>query len=125
MDENNEMSREANTGYAQGREGQENRSWQQGQQQDTPEMRNTVFIGKKSTMNYVLAVVTQFNSGLSEVTIKARGRAISKAVDVQQIVANKFIATLKNKDIRLSTESMLNEDGTKSRVSAIQIIITK
>jgi len=124
MDGNNEMSREADTGYAQGREGQEDRSWQQGQQ-DTPEMRNTVFIGKKSTMNYVLAVVTQFNSGLSEVTIKARGRAISKAVDVQQIVANKFIATLKNKDIRLSTESMLNEDGTKSRVSAIQIIITK
>ncbi len=124
MDGNTEMSREADTGYAQGREGQEDRSWQQGQQ-DTPEMRNTVFIGKKSTMNYVLAVVTQFNSGLSEVTIKARGRAISKAVDVQQIVANKFIATLKNKDIRLSTESMLNEDGTKSRVSAIQIIITK
>ncbi len=90
-----------------------------------PETRNVVFIGKKSTMNYVLAVVTQFNSGLSEVTIKARGRAISKAVDVQQIVANKFITALRNKEIRLSTESMLNEDGTHSRVSAIQITVIK
>ncbi|MCL5112373.1 MAG: DNA-binding protein Alba [Candidatus Marsarchaeota archaeon] len=76
-------------------------------------------------MNYVLAVVTQFNSGLPEVMIKARGRAISKAVDVQQIVANKFISTLRNKEIKLSTESMLNEDGTRSRVSAIQITVTK
>lgn len=90
-----------------------------------PDARNVVFIGKKSTMNYVLAVVTQFNSGLPEVMIKARGRAISKAVDVQQIVANKFISTLRNKEIKLSTESMLNEDGTRSRVSAIQITVTK
>ena len=31
---------------------------------------NTIYIGKKPTMNYVLAVVTQFNSGQSKVTIK-------------------------------------------------------
>ena len=108
-------------------EGSGNGRAQQAQEEkvDTPETRNVVFVGKKSTMNYVLAVVTQFNSGLPEVTIKARGRAISKAVDVQQIVANKFIPTLRNREIRLSTESMLNEDGTHSRVSAIQITVMK
>ncbi len=46
---------------------------------------NTVFIGKKATMNYVLAVVTQFNSGHNEVVIKARGRAISRAVQYRAL----------------------------------------
>ena len=46
---------------------------------------NTVYIGKKPTMNYVLAVATQFNSGTAEVIIKARGKSISKAVDVAEI----------------------------------------
>jgi DNA-binding protein len=34
---------------------------------------NAVFIGTKPVMNYVLAVITQFNSGNSDVTLKARG----------------------------------------------------
>ncbi|TLZ46152.1 MAG: hypothetical protein E6K19_01355 [Methanobacteriota archaeon] len=41
-----------------------------------------VYIGKKPTMNYVLAVVTHFNSGFREVVVKARGRSISRAADV-------------------------------------------
>ncbi len=41
-------------------------------------------------MNYVLAVLTQFNSGATEVSIKARGRAISRAVDVAEIVRKRF-----------------------------------
>ena len=48
--------------------------------------KNTVLIGKKPTMNYVLAVVTQFNNGADSVKIRARGNAISKAVDVAEIV---------------------------------------
>lgn len=48
-----------------------------------PNSENIIYIGRKPTMNYVLAVVTQFNSGLNEVTIKARGNAIFKAVDVR------------------------------------------
>ena len=54
-------------------------------------MENIVYIGRKPTMNYVLAVVTQFNNGMREVTIKARGNSISRAVDVKEIVVNRFL----------------------------------
>ena len=52
---------------------------------------NVVYIGNKPVMNYVLAVVTQMNGGVPEVVLKARGRAISRAVDVAEIVRNRFI----------------------------------
>lgn len=88
-----------------------------------PKPENTVYIGKKPTMNYVLAVVTQFNGGQSEVIIKARGNSISRAVDVKEIVVNRFLPDLKEKSIRTSSEDLVNEDGTRSKVSAIQIIL--
>lgn len=86
---------------------------------------NTVFIGKKSPMNYVLAVVTVFNSGSNEVIIKARGRAISKAVDVAEIVRNRFISDAVLSDIHISTEELPREDGTKMNVSSIEIFMKK
>ncbi len=86
---------------------------------------NIIYIGRKPTMNYVLAVVTQFNSGIAEVTIKARGNSISKAVDVKEIVVNRFLPALKEKGIRTSSEELTNEDGTRSKVSAIQITLMK
>jgi DNA-binding protein len=86
---------------------------------------NVVYIGKKPTMNYVLAVVTQFNNGMQEVAIKARGNAISRAVDVKEIVMNRFMPNLKEKSMTSSSEELMNEDGTKSKVSAIQIVLYK
>ena len=89
------------------------------------ERENVVYIGKKPTMKYVLAVLTQFNNGMNEVTIKARGNAISRAVDVKEIVQNKFMPNVKEKSIKTSSEELTNEDGTKSKVSAIQIVLGK
>ena len=86
---------------------------------------NTVFIGKKSPMNYVLAVVTVFNSGSTEVTIKARGRAISKAVDVAEIVKNRFVNDAVVDNIQIDTEELSREDGTKMNVSSIEIFMKK
>jgi len=86
---------------------------------------NTVFIGKKATMNYVLAVVTQFNSGSTEVIIKARGRAISRAVDVAEIVKNRFIQDLNYKDIKITTESIPTEGGGTANVSSMEISLAK
>jgi len=86
---------------------------------------NTVYIGKKPLMNYVLAVVTQFNSGSKEVVIRARGRSISSAVDVAEIVRNRFAPDSKVKDIRLSTEKLTGEEGRTVNVSAIEIYLTK
>ena len=87
----------------------------------SPEDRNVVFIGNKPPMNYVLAVVTQFNSNQNEVVIRARGKAISQAVDVAEIVRNKFFQKATVKGVAISTESVTGEDGRRRAVSAIEI----
>ena len=86
---------------------------------------NTIFIGRKPTMNYVLAVVTQFNTGAPEIVIKARGRAISRAVDVAEIVVNRFIPDATVKDIQIGTESLATEEGPTVNVSSIEITLAK
>jgi DNA-binding protein len=86
---------------------------------------NTIFIGTKPVMNYVLAVVTQINSGNSEVILKARGRAISRAVDVAEIVRNRFITDIELGSIDISTEEVSNREGSNSNVSAIEIKLKK
>ena len=86
---------------------------------------NTIFVGGKPPMSYVLAVVTQLNTrGSDEVVIKARGSAISRAVDTAEIVRNKFITDAEVKEINISTEAMTNEEGRTSNVSSIEIILT-
>ncbi len=82
---------------------------------------NVVFVGKKGTMSYVLAVVTQMNQGAKEVSIKARGKAISRAVDVAEIVKNKFITEAKTEEIKTSTEEITTEEGTPLKLSSIEI----
>ncbi|MEM4598646.1 MAG: DNA-binding protein Alba [Candidatus Diapherotrites archaeon] len=86
---------------------------------------NVVFVGRKSTMAYVLAVVTQMNQGVDEVIVKARGKAISKAVDVAEIVRNKFVSDAKIDDIKISTEEVTSEDGKQLKVSAMEIKLKK
>ena len=77
-------------------------------------------------MNYVLAVVTQFNSGHDEVIIKARGRAISRAVDVAEIVRHRFVLDAELKDIKIDTEVLKREEeGTTANVSSIEIFLSK
>ena len=86
---------------------------------------NTVYIGKKGTMGYVLAVVTQFNNGANDVTVKARGKLISRAVDVAEIVRHRFMPNAQIKDILISTEELASEDGSMNKVSSIEIKIQK
>jgi DNA-binding protein len=83
---------------------------------------NTVFVGNKPVMNYVLAVVTQFNNGADEVTIKARGKAISRAVDTAEISLNRFLDGIEKKEIITSTE-IIDTDTGKTNVSSIEIIL--
>ena len=73
-------------------------------------------------MNYVLAVVTQFNNGADEVAIKARGKAISRAVDTAEISLNRFLVGVTKKDIVISTE-VIDTDSGKTNVSSIEIIL--
>ncbi len=82
---------------------------------------NIVYVGKKNIMGYVLAVVTQFNNGAEAVEIKARGKTISKAVDIAEIVRNRFMPDVNIDKIEIKTEELMSEDGSKSKVSAIEI----
>jgi len=87
---------------------------------------NVIYVGKKPPMSYVLAVITQFNSGSTEVVIKARGRAISTAVDTAEITRNRFTTDTEVKEIKIGTESITNEEeGRTSNVSSIEIYLTK
>ena len=86
---------------------------------------NVIYVGNKPPMSYVLAVVTQFNSGSTDVVIKARGRAISRAVDAAEITRNRFVTDAKIKEIRIATEAITNEEGRTSNVSSIEIVLTK
>lgn len=87
---------------------------------------NTVFIGSKDTMDYVMAMLNQFNSGSEEVVIKARGRAISKAVDVAEITKNRFMEGSEITDIITETEELDDrEGGGSTNVSSIEITVSK
>ena len=84
-----------------------------------------IFVGQKPPMSYVLAVITQFNgNGSNGVILKARGRAISTAVDTAEIVRNRFMKDAKLKDIKIGTESVTNEEGRETNVSSIEISLT-
>ena len=86
---------------------------------------NVIYVGSKPPMSYVLAVVTQFQgSGSEEVVIKARGRAISTAVDAAEITRNRFIKDAEVKEIKIGTETLPREEGRSSNVSSIEICLT-
>jgi DNA-binding protein len=86
------------------------------------EERNVVYIGIKPVMNYVLAVITYFNTpDAKEVVLKARGRAITTAVDVAEITRRRFMDKLKVDKIEIGTEEIKQEDGRTRAVSTMQI----
>jgi DNA-binding protein Alba len=77
-------------------------------------------------MNYVLACLTAFHEGASEVVIKARGQSISKAVDVSEIVRRKFMPNAFVKEVSIGTdEILLPEGGGIKRISSIMIRLCK
>ena len=87
---------------------------------------NTVYIGKKGTMAYVMAVIIQMNQkGNNEVILKARGKAISRAVDVAEIVKNKFADEIRADTIRIYTEEVKGDGDNTLKVSAIEINLKK
>jgi len=85
--------------------------------------KGSVLVGKKPLMNYVIACLTLFHSGAKEVSIKARGRAISRAVDVAEVVRRSFMSNVKVKEIKLGTEEMTRENR-KVNVSTIEIVLS-
>jgi DNA-binding protein len=88
---------------------------------------NAVLIGKKPIMNYVLACITTFHGGAKEVSIKARGRAISRAIDVAEVVRHRFLPDVKIKSIGIGTDQLLpqEEGDSATNVSTIEITLVR
>ena len=88
---------------------------------------NAVLIGKKPIMNYVLACITFFHGGATEVSIKARGRSISRAIDVAEVVRHRFLPDVKIKNIGIGTDKLLPQEEGDSpiNVSSIEITLTR
>jgi len=87
-----------------------------------------IYIGNKPFMNYVTAVAMQFTSqDAKEVVIKARGRYISRAVDVAEVIRKKFMAgQVDIKSISIdSEERQVDQSGKKRRISSIEIVLVK
>jgi len=86
---------------------------------------DVVFIGKKPLMAYATAVMMHFNSGSKQLTVKARGQSISHAVDVVEVVRNRFFqGKLVIKEVRIGTE-LLGEGDDQRNVSTIEIVLTR
>ena len=88
---------------------------------------NSIFIGTKPFMNYVTSVVMQFTAkNAEEVVIKARGKFISRAVDVSEVASKRFLdGQVKVNDIKIDSEEFENKEGTQVRVSSIEIYLIK
>ena len=89
---------------------------------------NSVLIGRKPVMNYVLACITLFHSGAKEISIKARGRAISRAVDVAEVLRTRYLpGILDVESIKIGTDEIQNPQNPDriDRVSTIEITLLK
>ena len=88
---------------------------------------NSIYISAKPFMNYVTGVVMQFTTkSANEVIIKARGKFISRAVDVAEVSAKRFLeGAVAVKDIKIGSEEFTNSEGRNIRVSSIEITLVR
>ena len=96
-------------------------------EETTKSAENSIFIGGKPIMSYVTGVLIQFNTNKNdEVTIKSRGKFISKAVDVAEVARRKFPdLDIKIGDIKINSEEFENKEGRNINVSTMEIILKK
>jgi len=88
-------------------------------------VENVVYIGSKPIMNYCIAVITSLHEKGGSVAVKARGRAISTAVDVVEMTRSRFLKDLTIGDIEIGTEELESTDGQMRNVSTITIVLKK
>ena len=84
-----------------------------------------VYVGQKPVKNYVIACLTSFSTGSNQIVLKARGRAICKAVDTVELLRRTFMKDAQLQGISICTEQVTREGDKKANVSAIEITLTK
>lgn len=100
-----------------------NRAWSQHMSNGFSE--GVVIVGRKPVMNYVVACLSVFNTGAVQVRVKARGQAISRAVETATLLRKAFIKDLVFQDISISTQEFIRLDKRGTRVSTIDIVLSK
>ncbi len=88
---------------------------------------NSVLVGTKPVMNYVLACITLFHGGAKEINVKARGRSICRAIDVVEVVRRRFLPEVKVKSVGIGTDQFAprEEGSSTSNVSTIEITLLR
>ncbi len=86
---------------------------------------NVIYIGRKPVMNYCLAVMSSLHGEGGRVALKARGRAISTAVDVAEVMRNRFMEDLTVEKIEIGSEELESMEGQKRNVSTMTIVLKK
>ena len=91
------------------------------------ENEHTIFVGSKPFMNYVTGVVMQFTiQNATQVAVKARGKFISKAVDIAEVAAKRFLeGQVVVGDIKTDSSEFKNKEGRQIRVSTIELNLMK
>ncbi|MDH5795212.1 MAG: DNA-binding protein Alba [Candidatus Bathyarchaeota archaeon] len=84
-----------------------------------------VLVGQKPVMSYVVACLTSFNTGAKKVVVKARGQAISRAVDTAEVLRRAFLKDVDVEKIEIGTEEMDRPDRPRSNVSTMEIVLVK
>ena len=84
-----------------------------------------VLVGQKPVMAYVVACLTSFSSGAKKAVVKARGRAISRAVDTAELLRRAFLKDVDVEKIEIGTEEMNRPDRPRSNVSTMEIVLVK
>ena len=88
--------------------------------------QNIIYVGRKPPMSYVMGIITSFTgSNAKEVTLKARGRAITTAIDAVEIARHRFMKDLSVGKITIGTEEIPLEEGGTRAVSTIEITLTR
>jgi DNA-binding protein len=83
---------------------------------------NVVYVGSKPILNYCMAVIESLRHSDS-VVLKARGTAISRAVDVAEVTRNRYLNGVRVESIEIMTEELDSRDGGTRNVSAITILL--
>ncbi len=88
---------------------------------------NSVLVGTKPVINYVLACITLFHGGAKEVKVKARGRSISRAIDVVEVVRRRFLPEVKVRSVGIGTDQLVPREASSSlsNVSTIEITLQR
>ncbi|MCE4612192.1 MAG: DNA-binding protein Alba [Desulfurococcales archaeon] len=90
-----------------------------------PQRPNTVLVGKKEPIQYVMAIMKIFEDGFEEVVVKARGRNVCKAIEAVEMVKNMFVKDVNIENVKIYSEQLRDDKGKERNVTAIEILLRK